>query len=153
MINRRSAWVRVCVAALLVLAAGTVLAAETNEVVRLDGKTTVDAHTQGKITIGGVLILDDIHILPDGTVQHPWATRTRHVVTETDISALLDAKPEVLVIGTGHEGLMKPSAELKKTLKEKGIEVLILKTGAAIEKLKTLRGEGKKAGACVHIGC
>ena len=38
-------------------------------------------------------------------------------------------------------------------LNKKDFKVLTLKTADAIEKLKTLRAEGKKVGACFHIGC
>lgn len=139
---------------ILVLAAATALAAgETDTVLKLGDKTAIDSFSQGKLTIGGKLIRTDVLILADGTVRHPWATKKRHVLVSEDITDLVGLDLDVLVIGTGVHGLMKPSSELKNILKEKQYDVLYLKTGAAIEKLKALRAEGKKVAACFHIGC
>lgn len=138
---------------ILMLAAVAVIAAETNEVIRLDGKTTIDSYSQGKITIGGKLIRTDILVEPDGTVKVDWSTKTSHVLTEEDIRGLLALKAGTLIIGTGNQGLMKPAPALKKSLKEAGVDVIILKTPEAIKKLKELRGEGKNVSACFHIGC
>ncbi len=139
--------------AILVLMAGISLAAGTNDVIKLDDITKVDSYKQGKITIGGKLIRSDIIVLPDGTVQHPWSTKTRHVLTAEDIPELMDLKLDVLIIGAGHLGLMKPTNDLMKELETKGIEVLILKTDSAIKKLEELRKGGKQVAACFHIGC
>jgi hypothetical protein len=137
----------------LMFVAATGIAADTNEVIKLDEKTTIDSYSQGKITIGGKLIRSDILILPDGTVQQDWSTKTSHVLTEEDIRGLLALKAGTLIIGTGNQGLMKPAPALKKSLKEAGVDVIILKTPEAIKKLKELRGEGKNVSACFHIGC
>ena len=139
----------------ILLVAGVALAAEEKEEppLKLGPDVKIDSYEQGKITIGGKLIRTDIIILPDGTVQHPWATEKRHVLTQEDIPDLLALKLDVLIIGTGRQGNMKPTATLKKDLKEKGFEVLILKTTQAIEKLNALRKEGKQVAACFHIGC
>ena len=89
----------------------------------------------------------------DGTVRQDWKTKTSHVLAEGDIKALLEAKPDVLIVGTGNAGMMRPASDFKKSLKEKGVELLLLKTGDALKKLKVLREQGRKVGACLHIGC
>lgn len=139
--------------AVAVLTACSCPAAGTNEVIRLDDKTTISAYAQGRITIGGRLIRTDILVFPDGTVQQDWSTATNHVLSAADIAGLLEVKSDMLVIGTGHDGLMRPAAGLMKVLKEKGQEFVLLKTDDAIKKLKALRLEGKSVCACLHIGC
>jgi len=138
---------------LIMLAAVVLGADEPEKPIKLDEQTKIDSYSQGKITIGGKLIRTDIVILPDGTVKHPWSTKKRHFLTAEDIPDIIDLELDVLIIGTGRQGLMKPSPELKKKLKEKKYEVLTLKTAEAIKKLTALRADGKKVAACFHIGC
>lgn len=137
----------------LAVIAGSVIAAEPEKPLKLGEKVTIEKYSQGKITIGGRLIRTDIIILPDGTVQHPWAMKKRHVLTPEDIPGLLEQKLDVLIIGRGKHGFVTVMPKLRKAAKDKGIELIMLKTGQAIEKLKELRKGEKRVGACFHIGC
>lgn len=49
------------------------------------------------------------------------------IITEDDITEILEYKPEVLIIGTGASGLMKFDDNLKEKLKALRIEFVIKK--------------------------
>ena len=54
------------------------------------------------------------------------------MLTKTDITEIIDYKPEMLIIGTGASGLMKVDDKLKDKLKALGIEFVIKKTAEAV---------------------
>lgn len=54
------------------------------------------------------------------------------LLTKTDITEIIDYKPEMLIIGTGASGLMKVDDKLKDKLKALGIEFVIKKTAEAV---------------------
>jgi hypothetical protein len=132
--------------------------AETNKaaVVKagvIENEEGIGAYSQGKLVISGKTNTQDVLIMPDGTVNLSWDTKTTHVLTVKDIGALLDSKPEIIIVGTGHQSLLKPSPDLKKRLKGWGIEAEFLQTDKAVERFKELKKAGKQVGACFHIGC
>jgi len=48
-----------------------------------------------------------------------------------DVKEIIDAKPEVLVVGTGYSGLMKIQPETEQSLRSSGIELMAARTEKA----------------------
>ncbi len=103
----------------------------------------------GRIKIDGKAYTGDLIIYPD-RIEPSWWRREGHLLQPEDISGILKDPPEVLIIGTGHDGVMQVSKRTLAALREKAIEVYALKTGEAV-KLYNSR-KGKKA-AALHLTC
>lgn len=113
----------------------------------------IDSYSFGEMLIDGILYEKDLMILPDATVIHPWWRKTGHELTVSDIKPLLEASPDILVIGTGSPGMMQPNSELFADLQSMDIHVTILSTDRAVEEYNFLHRQGNKVSACFHLTC
>jgi hypothetical protein len=112
----------------------------------------VESYTFGVIVVGGVVHRADLAITPDGEVDGAWWRKNVHKLTAADIKALVAAKPEVLVVGTGARGEMEVDPTLEEKLKKKGVELCAAPTSDAIKTYNKLR-RNRKVAACFHLTC
>ena len=106
----------------------------------------------GKIVVDGKTYKNDIKIV-DGEVISEWWRRRGHRVEVEDITDVLEAEPEVLVIGKGSPGLMKTSASVREKLAVHHIVLIEKKTSKAIEVFNKYYKENRKVAAGFHISC
>jgi hypothetical protein len=106
----------------------------------------------GKIVVNGKTYKNDIKIV-DGRVISEWWRRSGHRVEVEDITDVLEAEPEVVVIGKGSPGLLKSTASLRDYLAGSHIELIEKKTSEAIHVFNRLFQQGKKVAAGFHISC
>ena len=111
----------------------------------------IDSYSFGNIAIDGQQFSKDVIIFPE-KINSYWRRKTGHLLTEDDISEILDYKPEVLIIGTGASGLMKVDDRVKDKLKSLGIEFIIKKTSEAVEKYNRIF-KNKKVVCALHLTC
>lgn len=112
----------------------------------------IEASSFGLIVIDGMEYTSDLIIYPDGHIKDAWRRKSGHSVSIDDISELIDSAPELIVVGTGVNGLMKPATGLKASLSEKGITLICLPNQKAMETFNKLSSE-KRVGACFHLTC
>lgn len=108
----------------------------------------IQSYTFGRYLIDGKEYRYDIKII-DGKIS-TW--RNHHMKVE-DILDLIDAKPEVIVIGTGASGVLQVSNEIIELINSKDIELIIGMTGKACEKYNLLEKKGRKVCAILHGTC
>ena len=89
---------------------------------------------------------------PDGRVDDAWWRRRGHRLSLDDIDGLVESNPEVIVVGTGVNGLLKPAPRLTEMLAEKGIELIPLPNQKAVDCFNDLSSK-KRVGACFHLTC
>ena len=106
----------------------------------------------GKIVVNGKTYKNDIKIV-DGQVISEWWRKRGHRVEVEDIADVLEAEPEVLVIGKGSPGLLKSTASLRDHLAANHIELIEKKTSKAIEVFNKIYKGGRKVAAGFHISC
>jgi hypothetical protein len=111
----------------------------------------IEHYSWGKITVDGRSFTSDVIIYP-GRVDSSWWRKEGHLVQVADLAEVVNALPEVLVIGTGALGVMKVPEETMSHLEAKGIEVHVRKTGKAVELFNELQ-KRKKAVAALHLTC
>lgn len=94
---------------------------------------------------------DDLMILLDGTLE-PWPRKEEHTLCEADLQVLVEAKPKVIIIGTGwHQKLTVPN-ELRDSLKTKyEIDLIACHTSSAVGLLNHRFGDGVVA--AFHLSC
>ena len=112
----------------------------------------IETSSFGLIVIDGKQYTSDLMIFPDGRVKDGWWRKSGHGLEMDDIRDLLASSPEVLVVGTGVNGLMKPAAGLAEALAENGTELIPLPNEAAVALFNEL-APGKKVAACFHLTC
>ena len=112
----------------------------------------IDAFRFGKIVVNGRSYGSDIKIV-EGRVVADWWRRSGHRVERDDVEDILEASPEVLVIGRGQPGLMKVSHDLRRFLEEQGVEVIEERTSRAVETFNRLYASGRRVAAGFHVGC
>ncbi len=106
----------------------------------------------GTLVIDGRTYTDDLIILPHGEVRKPWRRKRGHGLTMDDLRGLIDADPEVIVMGTGMSGGVKPDKTLESDLGKRGIEFVATSNEEAIRTFNTLK-RSKKVGAGFHLTC
>jgi len=111
----------------------------------------IEAYSFGKMTLDGKVYSSDLIIYPE-RIDHSWWRRSGHSLCVKDIQQALDAKPEVLIIGTGYMGLMKVTDEVKETVDNNRIELIIQKSQKAVKSYNEMAVKKKTIGA-FHLTC
>jgi hypothetical protein len=111
----------------------------------------IEHYSFGKITIEGKTYTSDVIIYPE-KVNASWWRKEGHNLQVVDLMDVINASPQILVIGTGATGLMRVPKETISHLQSKGIEVHVAKTGEAIELFNKLQKD-KVAIAAFHLTC
>lgn len=112
----------------------------------------IEDYSFGRIVVDGREYSSDIIIFPEGRVKDSWWRKHGHRLSITDITELVDSKPEVIIAGIGASGLMKPEPGLEKFLIEQSIEFEAAPSKEAVGLYNKLYGR-KKVGACFHLTC
>jgi hypothetical protein len=107
----------------------------------------------GSMVIDGRRYTSDLKILTDGRVQDGWWRARGHRLTWEDIESLVDPKPDLLVVGAGIYGRMKPAPGLVQRLADEGIEAVVAWSKNAAEAYNDARQRGIKTAACFHLTC
>ncbi len=111
----------------------------------------IDSYVFGKIVINGEMYTSDVIIYSDH-VDSPWWRKEGHYLDKADLREIVEAHPEVLVVGTGNLGVMKVPEETVRFLLSRGIEVHVEKSAQAAEIFNSLAGKRNVIGA-FHLTC
>ncbi|MBI1810547.1 MAG: Mth938-like domain-containing protein [Nitrospirae bacterium] len=114
----------------------------------------INDYSFGKITVDNKTYTSDVVMYPD-KVDSKWWRKEGHYLQPADLTDIINAKPDILIIGTGASGIMQVPDETLKFLKAKGIEVHVEITGKAVELFNKLQSEksGKRIIAALHLTC
>ncbi len=111
----------------------------------------IDRFEFGTTVIDGQSYESDVIIFPDGTVEQ-WQRKGEHVLRPRDVDKIIEAEPEVVIIGLGTVGNLNVRPKAEKRLQEAGIEVVTYKTNKACETYRELRNQ-RKVAAILHVTC
>jgi hypothetical protein len=112
----------------------------------------IDTIAFGSIAIHGKQITTDLILYPDGRIEDHWWRNKGHQLTVDDIRALVAAKPDIIIAGTGIYGRMKPDSSLAGWLKQMGIQFIGKPNQKAAEAYNRLSPK-YRVGACFHLTC
>ena len=116
----------------------------------------IDSVSFGEIVIDGEAHANDVHIATDGAVarrkKKPIKKRygTSHRIGPEELEPLCKGHPDVLVIGTGHQGAVELTPEGEEFLQARCIGVEALVTPDAVKAFN--KAKGRKA-AILHATC
>ncbi len=112
---------------------------------------TIEHYSFGKILIQGKQYNSDVIIYPD-RVDASWWRKKGHELHIDDLKDVFDAKPEILVIGTGYLGLMKVPQKTIGYVETKGIKIYIERTSRAVDLYNRLHKDSNVI-AALHLTC
>jgi hypothetical protein len=94
----------------------------------------------------------DIRLFGDKVSK--WKERKGHILNESMITGIFGNKVEILIIGTGVDGMLNCPEDIKNFILSNGIKELILeKTPQACSIYNKLYHKGKKAALLAHGTC
>lgn len=112
----------------------------------------IEKYSFGSITINGKEYTKDVIVFPD-RVSSPWWREEGHSLSLKDLKEAIDAKPSLLIIGTGAYGVMSIPNETLEKLKEKNIDTVFAETGEAVKIYNEKPQKNKNIIACLHLTC
>jgi hypothetical protein len=112
----------------------------------------VEDYRFGKIVINGQKYNKDLIVFPE-EIRTNWWRKEGHSLCLEDLIVLDEIKTETLVVGIGSAGVMKVPSEVIEALKQKGVEVIALKTPEAVEEYNRLAKEKKLVAGAFHLTC
>lgn len=107
----------------------------------------------GSITVAGRTYTSDVLIFPDGRVEEGWWRRQGHALQVDDLLSLVAAGPELIVVGTGTAGRMRPDPGLRPFLDQRGIALLAAPNSRAVSVYNDKLAEGVTVAAGFHLTC
>lgn len=111
----------------------------------------IESYGFGHMVVDGEKHTNDLILLPDRVIPNWWRDQGHRLSVE-DLDRVIDARPEVLVVGTGASGLMQVPAETRRAVQEAGIELQVARTGQAWKLYNELQEQRPTAGA-FHLTC
>ena len=113
----------------------------------------IDNYTTGShMTIGGKNYHQDLKII-HGQVTGNWWRIQGHRLHSDDITDIVSARPDVLVIGTGYAGNMRIPDSVQSAIEGQGISIIAEKTATATTIFNQLYSEGKNVAGAFHLTC
>jgi hypothetical protein len=117
----------------------------------------INEYKFGKIKIDGRDYENDVQVA-SGQVGK-WQRAESHYFTTDELEDLIEQGicqgewPKTIVIGNGHDGVMKIDPAIERRLAEKGIDLVINKTGLAKEEFNKLLAENNNVLGLFHLTC
>jgi hypothetical protein len=113
----------------------------------------IEAYANGKsMHIGGKVYHNDLKII-NGQVHGDWWRKEGHRLDAADIEDILEARPRILVIGTGYAEGMQVPEDTREALLIRDIQVVAQKTGEAVKTYNRLCREGRPVSGAFHLTC
>jgi uncharacterized protein len=110
---------------------------------------TIRAYSRGEIIVAERRITESVIIGPDAV--QPWPPASTDALEIMHFEALLEMKPEVVVLGTG-DRLTFPAAELAAVIQTRGIGLEVMATDAACRTFNILLSEDRRVVAGLILG-
>jgi hypothetical protein len=112
----------------------------------------INSYNFGRVVIDGRRYANDVIILRDRIVDN-WWRKEGHRLDIRDLSEVLPENPEILVVGTGHRGLVKIPVETHAYIASMGIDLVAQRSKEACETYNQLKKSGRDVVAALHLSC
>jgi hypothetical protein len=116
----------------------------------------IESFNFGSIVVDEKQYSYDILILPDGTVRERHSVRGRlghHSITRSEIESLAKGQPDIILIGTGIDGMARLAKDAEFYLQEPDLNLTLLPSGQIVKKYNQYIEDGEKVAALIHVTC
>ena len=110
---------------------------------------TIRSVSDEEIRIGDERWSETVAVTAAGVLDSP-EPKALDALTEDDFALLLDAEPEVVVLGTGSTHVLPPR-ELVFAFARRGVGFEVMDTRAAARTFNVLVGEGRQVAALLYL--
>jgi hypothetical protein len=112
----------------------------------------IESYSFGYMSIDGKGYSTDLIIFPSGEVLSGWWRKQGHRLLPSDLERIEDSRPDIVVIGTGANGMMKVPNETLRHLKNICREYVIEDTAQAVRSFNGMQ-EAKRVVGLFHLTC
>lgn len=112
----------------------------------------IGAYRFGRIDVDGRAYTSDVIITPERVIDTWWRKEGHNLVT-ADLTDVVAARPDIVVVGTGYFGRMTVSEEARGYLEAQGVGVHVARTGQAVEIFNQLNDQRSRIVAALHLTC
>ena len=112
----------------------------------------IDSYSFGHIVIDGKTYSSDVIIYGD-RVDATWWRKEGHRLHPDDLVDIVNARPDMLIIGTGYMGVMTVPTKTIEYVTARKIDLKVERTGKAVEVFNALHTQNKHIIAALHITC
>ena len=112
----------------------------------------IDKYKSGHIIVNNRTYHQDLKII-QGQVVDNWWRKTGHRVDVNDMTDVLDASPDIIVIGTGYAENMSVSNDLTSVTRQRDIKLIAENTNKAVQTFNDLFAKGKNVSGAFHLTC
>ena len=113
------------------------------------GQNMVTGYGDDHVLINSSRFEHSLVVLPD-EILRDWPVTSLVQLSAEHFLAVLETKPELVLLGTGRQHRM-PSPRLYASLLEHNIGVEVMDTGAACRTYNILTGEGRRVAAALFM--
>jgi hypothetical protein len=112
----------------------------------------IQDYSFGSILIDGKRYTADVVIYPNRIES--WWRKKGHLLQAVDVWPILSRNPDILIVGTGHSGVMRIAPDAEKMCKESGSRLIAETTVNAWKLYNELcAGEEGTIIAALHLTC
>ena len=106
------------------------------------------------MVIDGKRYTSDVIVLPERVIDGWWRKEGHRLYVE-DLGEILkhEPKPEVLVVGTGYDGLVRTSPEVGNILESNGVKLIAQPTREACQTFNKLLKSSRRVVGAFHLTC
>ena len=112
----------------------------------------IEKYTSGRLIINNKTYHQDLKII-QGRVVDNWWRKTGHLVDVNDMDDVLNALPDIIVIGTGYAENMRVSENLISEIRQRDIKLVAEDTYKAVQTFNDLFSKGKNVSGAFHLTC
>ncbi|HEX6260873.1 MAG TPA: MTH938/NDUFAF3 family protein [Woeseiaceae bacterium] len=110
---------------------------------------TVRQVEPGRLRIGNAVVRNNVLLTADREICD-WSIEDIDQLSESDLQTIIEAAPEMIVVGTGWKSVFPPR-ELVFALARRGIGFETMNTPAACRTFNILINEGRRAAAALIV--
>jgi hypothetical protein len=111
----------------------------------------IQSYRFGRVEIDDIVYDQDVVVFPD-RVRSGWQRGDGHNLAVEDLAEVLEAEPEVVIIGRGTFGRLKIPDDVRSAIAARGIELLMKRTEQACRTYNE-RSRRQRVVAALHLSC
>jgi len=112
----------------------------------------IEKYSFGRLQVNGKMYSSDLILYPDGSLNSSWWRRSGHLLQLEDLERTIEVQPEIVIIGTGANGMMRVERGVVDYLLTQCSRVIVEKTEKAVKDYNELSPHHSVVGL-FHLTC